>query len=94
MQAGATFNEAVSAARTSAGQSMYYLALCLVAGFSVYLLSSIASLAMFGVLVALVIFIGLIWECLVMPAYLSVLHHFGLFRVSPNQRGSHAHADH
>lgn len=77
---GLAFDDAVAAARASTGQAMYYLAACLIAGFLVYTLSGVASLATFGVLVALVIALGLVWEWLVMPAYLSIFHRLGWFK--------------
>jgi predicted RND superfamily exporter protein len=81
MRQGLSFDDAVSAARASSGQAMYYLGGCLIAGFLVYLASSVASLSAFGVLVALVIATGVIWEWLVMPAYLSIFHRLGWFKV-------------
>jgi predicted RND superfamily exporter protein len=80
LKRGLSFDEAVSEARAGAGQAMYYLAFCLIAGFLVYRLSSVASLSAFGTLVALVIALGLVWEWLVMPAYLAVLHRWGWFK--------------
>ncbi len=80
LREGRSFDEAVFMARDSAGQAMTYLALCLMAGFGVYVLSSVASLVTFGVLAVSIIGLGLLWEWVVMPAYLAVLHRHGLFR--------------
>ena len=80
LKQGLSYDEAVSKARAGAGQAMYYLAACLIAGFLIYRLSSVASLAAFGTLVALVVALGLVWEWLVMPAYLAVLHRWGWFK--------------
>ncbi|MEX0732170.1 MAG: MMPL family transporter [Aquisalimonadaceae bacterium] len=93
LQLGQTFDEAIAGARESSGQAISYLAFCLIAGFLVYLFSSVASLSMFGCLVALVIFLGLIWEVFVMPAYLGVLHRMGLFGGTVTKGGAHAYTD-
>lgn len=77
---GADFDSAVSLARATSGHAMYYYALCLMVGFLVYAFSSVQSLTTFGILAALVIGLGVVWEWLVMPAYLAVLHRHGVFR--------------
>jgi len=76
---GVSLSTAVSMARGFTGHAMFYYALSLTFGFLVYLFSSVQSLSNFGLLVAIVIAVGVVWEWFVMPSYLAVLHRYRIF---------------
>jgi len=79
---GAHLNDAIHDAFMTAGQAMLYTTIVLVLSFSAYLLSDVASLVRFGLLVALTLMLGLIIELLLTPAILVRLHRVGMLRAA------------
>ncbi|WP_444997187.1 efflux RND transporter permease subunit [Aliikangiella sp. IMCC44359] len=67
-------------AYTNSGQAMIFLSIVLVAGFLVYNLSGVASLAKFGTLTALAIGIGACCEFLFTPAVLVACEKLGIIK--------------
>ncbi len=67
-------------AYTNSGQAMIFLSMVLVAGFLVYNLSGVASLAKFGTLTALAIGVGACCEFLFTPAVLIACERLGIIK--------------
>ncbi len=80
LASGALLNDAIHDAFMTAGQAMLYTTIVLVISFSAYLLSDVASLMRFGLLVALTLLLGLLIELLLTPAILVQLHRYRLLR--------------
>jgi len=80
LASGASLSDAIHDAFMTAGQAMLYTTIVLVISFSAYLLSDVASLARFGLLVAMTLLLGLVIELLLTPAILVRLHRYGLLR--------------
>lgn len=80
MAGGDDARTAIRSAYGSAGQAMLYTTLVLVVAFGLYGLSNVASLAIFGFVVALTVVLGLIAEYLFTPAVVLMLSRTKLLR--------------
>lgn len=77
---GSSIYEAIRDTYRTAGQAMFYMAAVMTFGFSFYVLSSVASLTKFGLLVALTILVGLVIELLLTPLAVIGLYKIGFLK--------------